>query len=369
MKKVMKSAVVAFALALSLSLGVGVTADAAKVTVKKVTSVDKLTGKGNKKSNRITLAKGKKATLKTTVTVTPNTSANEKVTYKTSNKKIATVSSKGVITAKKVGTATITVKSKKNKKKTAKVYVKVVKGYVKKVTVKPTTAELEVKGTQTIKATVKTKGKNPNKTLKWTSSDPIVATVSSKGVITALTPGVATITAQSTDGTNQKATVKVLVKGTTIKLAEGKDIKATVTFAKDGKALDDFNSIVAAANLSDETEVELTIDNKKVKKSVKAARDYLTKNGNKKTSVTVTIAAAEAKKYGIVAALLAPLSSVDTVEVEGFKFSAVTADSFKMGDKTYNYHLGATSDTIVLDGHVAADFEKFTVITAVNNSL
>lgn len=364
----MKSAVVAFALALSLSLGVGVTADAAKVTVKKVTSVDKLTGKGNKKSNRITLAKGKKATLKTTVTVTPNTSANKKVTYKTSNKKIATVSSKGVITAKKVGTATITVTSKKNKKKTAKVYVKVVKGYVTKVTVKPTTAELEVGGTQTVKATVKTKGKKPNKTLKWTSSNSDVAAVSSKGVITAVAPGVATITAQSTDGTNKKATVKVLVKGTTVKLAEGKEIKATVTFTKDGKAIDDFNTIVAAADLKDDTEVALTIDGKQVKKTVKAAREYLTKNGNKKTSVTVTIAAAEAKKYGIAGTLLAPLSSVDTVEVDGVKFSAITADSFKVGDKTYKYHV-ADKDTIVIDGHVADDFKKITVITAENNSL
>ena len=90
--------------------GSGLTAEAAskKVTVKKVTSVNSLTG-----SRTIYLAKGKKAALKTTVAVTPNTSANKKVTYKSSNKKVATVTSKGVIKGKKAGTAKITVRRKR----------------------------------------------------------------------------------------------------------------------------------------------------------------------------------------------------------------------------------------------------------------
>lgn len=96
-----------------------------KAVVKKVTSVNSLTG-----SKTIKLAKGKKATLKTAVTVTPNKSANKKVTYKSSNPKIATVSKKGVIAGKKAGTARITVTSAKNSKKKATVIVKVVKGKV-----------------------------------------------------------------------------------------------------------------------------------------------------------------------------------------------------------------------------------------------
>ena len=47
----------------------------------------------------------------------------DKVTYKSSNKKIATVSKKGVIKGKKKGTATITIKSGKVTKK-CKVKVK-----------------------------------------------------------------------------------------------------------------------------------------------------------------------------------------------------------------------------------------------------
>ena len=52
----------------------------------------------------ITLASGKKPVIS-------QITSQEKVTYSSSNKKIATVSSSGVITGKKKGTAYITVKS------------------------------------------------------------------------------------------------------------------------------------------------------------------------------------------------------------------------------------------------------------------
>lgn len=87
------------------------------VTVKKnIVKTTKITGVKSK----VTLAKGKKLTLKPVVTPKNST---EKVTYVSSNSKVATVSAKGVITAKKKGTAVITVKSG-SKKVTCKVTVK-----------------------------------------------------------------------------------------------------------------------------------------------------------------------------------------------------------------------------------------------------
>ena len=68
----------------------------------------------------VSLKKGKKTTLKPVIA--PFTS-REKVTYRSSNKKVATVSSKGVVTAKKKGTAKITVRSGK-KSYTVKIKVK-----------------------------------------------------------------------------------------------------------------------------------------------------------------------------------------------------------------------------------------------------
>lgn len=73
----------------------------------------------NKKS--CTLKKGKSFTL--TAARNPLT-ATEKITYKTSNKKVAVVNSKGKITAKKKGKATITVKTSNGKKAVCKVTVK-----------------------------------------------------------------------------------------------------------------------------------------------------------------------------------------------------------------------------------------------------
>ena len=63
-------------------------------------------------ASKATLKKGKKLTLKPVIS--PITSL-QKVTYTTSNKKVATVTKKGVIKAKKKGTVTITVKSGKKK--------------------------------------------------------------------------------------------------------------------------------------------------------------------------------------------------------------------------------------------------------------
>ena len=70
--------------------------------------------------SKVILKKGEKLTLKPAIS--PLTS-QDKVTYTSSNKKVATVSKKGVITAKKKGTVKITVKSGK-KSYTVKVKVK-----------------------------------------------------------------------------------------------------------------------------------------------------------------------------------------------------------------------------------------------------
>ena len=71
-------------------------------------------------TTNLTFEKGQSYTL--SVTKTPITSL-EKVTFKTKNKKVATVNKKGKIKAKKKGKATITVKCGKKTKK-VKVTVK-----------------------------------------------------------------------------------------------------------------------------------------------------------------------------------------------------------------------------------------------------
>ncbi len=193
--------------ALAWFAGTERTAEAAsKIIVKKVTSTDSLTG-----SKTIKLAKGKKATLKTTVTVSPDKSANKKVKYKSSNPKIASVTAKGVITGKKAGTAKITVSSSKNKKKKAVVTVKVVKGRVTSVKLNKTSASIAKGNTLKLKASVVT-STGGSKDVVWTTSNKKIATVSSRGTVKGVGTGTAVITAKAADGTGKKASCRVKIK-------------------------------------------------------------------------------------------------------------------------------------------------------------
>lgn len=69
----------------------------------------------------------KNKTIKFAVTVVPSNANNKGLTYSSSNKKVATVNSKGVIKGIKAGTVTITAKAKDSSKKIVKIKVKVKK--------------------------------------------------------------------------------------------------------------------------------------------------------------------------------------------------------------------------------------------------
>ena len=90
------------------------------ITVTVGTPVTKV--KLNKTKSTMTV--GKKQTLK--ATVTPKKASNKAVVWKSSNTKVATVSGKGVVTAKKAGTVTITATAKdgSGKKAACKITVK-----------------------------------------------------------------------------------------------------------------------------------------------------------------------------------------------------------------------------------------------------
>ena len=94
-------------------------------------------------NDKITLVKGKKITL--SVKVSP-AKATQKVTYKSSKPSVASVSGKGVITARKTGTAKITVVSKDKKAKKT-ITVRVVKKHIenKKLKLKKTKLTLKKK--------------------------------------------------------------------------------------------------------------------------------------------------------------------------------------------------------------------------------
>ena len=150
------------------------------------------------------IAAGKKIQLK----------ANQAVTWKSSNTKVATVSKSGLVTFKKNSggkSVTITATAKSGKKAVYKITA--MKGIVKKVAIsgkKSVTAGKSLK----LKAKV-TASARANKTLQWTSSNKKYAKVSSSGTVKTYKAGkgkTVKITAKATDGSNKKMTVKIKIK-------------------------------------------------------------------------------------------------------------------------------------------------------------
>ena len=150
---------------------------------------------------KATIEKGKTLTLK--ATITPSDLADKSVTWKSSNTKVATVTSKGKVKGVKVGTATITCTSKATG---AKATCKVTVGYVK---LDKTEAIINKGKTMTLKATVYPSTLT-DRSVSWKSSNTKIATVSSKGKVKGVKAGTATITCTS-NATGLKTTCKVTV--------------------------------------------------------------------------------------------------------------------------------------------------------------
>lgn len=141
--------------------------------------------------SKITLYKGKSTTIKATERPYDN------ITYKSSNKAIATVDANGRITALKAGKTTIKVKANGITKKITLTVKKC------KLTLKKTSLTIKKGKTATIKATAK-----PADTITYQSADETIATVSTKGKVTAVKKGKTTIKVKA-NGITKKVTIKV----------------------------------------------------------------------------------------------------------------------------------------------------------------
>ena len=143
-----------------------------------------------------------------------------KLSYKTSNKKIATIDNKGNIKGRKAGTAKITITAKKSKYKTVKktITVKVVKQNQK---ITASNVSVYYKKGRYLGAKAKTG-------LTYKSSNRAVVSVNSKGYIVGKKVGTAKIyiTAKAS-GTYKKATKTVVVK--VIKQTSTPAVKPTTT--------------------------------------------------------------------------------------------------------------------------------------------
>lgn len=149
-----------------------------------------------------TMAVKQKATIKAKVDDGARTDV--KITYKSSNTKVATVNSSGQVNAKKAGTAYITAMAGG---KSAKIKITVKKA-PSKIKFKKNSVTIARKKSTTLKYTL-TKNTYTYK-LTWKSSNKKIATVNSKGKVTGKKKGTCKITVKTHNG--KKATIKVKVK-------------------------------------------------------------------------------------------------------------------------------------------------------------
>ncbi len=160
------------------------------------------------------IAAGKKLILK--VNVLPKNASNQKLIWRSSNPKIATVTKTGAVTLKKKTggkKVIITVTATDGGGASASWQITSMRGIVKKIKI---TGAKQVKAGKKMKLKAKVNAtKKANTKILWTSSNPKAATVNAKGIVKAKKSAkgkTVKITAMATDGSNKKATIKVKIK-------------------------------------------------------------------------------------------------------------------------------------------------------------
>lgn len=352
------------------NVSVKYTGKSKKASVKSVAATVDGKKVSNGKTTKVYLSgKNGKVKLDTDVTVTvkgkksaKNTKKFSKVTYSSSNTKVATVNKNGVITIKKTGKAKITIKSKANTKKKITFTLDVKKG-VKSMTINKAdkNISLEVGKTYVVSPKVKTI-KGVKNTITAKSSDKTVATAKVSGgkvTITAKKAGAAKITVAPKYGSDKAQVIKVTVKAATPAPAPAptptpvvKEYKTKVVFAdaaakkvdlKGTISWDKQDNIAAAvkefaAALGGNYDV--TINGKTTKvvngKVDEADLAKIPASGNKTdATVEATISIADALK------LAGSVDAKATAKFAGsFKLDNVTVSNVSLASKVVTFKLG-----------------------------
>ena len=147
-------------------------------------------------------------TLQLVATVYPENATNKNVSWKSYNPNKATVDENGLVTAINIGENNNSIQIQvitQDGNKTASCILDIVENGgptivpVTGVTLSKTALNLEIDKTETLIATVQPENAT-NKNVTWTSEQPAVATVSSSGVVTAISKGMANIIVSTQSG-------------------------------------------------------------------------------------------------------------------------------------------------------------------------
>lgn len=185
-----------------------------KTTVSAIQITSPLSQTGSQVSATLTMKKGSQFRIKTRIL--PTSAKKTALSYKSSKKKIASVSTKGVIRANNKGNATITISPKGNKKVKAviKVTVKDSLKKVKKIRLDQNSIALSLdkeNNSAKLKAVIISPKKPTNTKINWISNDSNIASVNRSGLVTATGTGSTDIIAAAADGQGAKAICHVTV--------------------------------------------------------------------------------------------------------------------------------------------------------------
>jgi len=179
-------------------------------------------------------------TITLTATIQPADAFNQTITWTSSNVSVASIDNNGTVTAKAPGAATITVTTQDGGfTASCDITVKTPVIPVAGITLNKLTLSFVEGDFETLIASVSPDNAT-NQTVKWTSSNETVATVTNNGKVTAKAPGTATITVTTEDGGKTASCVVtvaapivqvtgVTLNRTTLTLDEGKSFTLIAT--------------------------------------------------------------------------------------------------------------------------------------------
>ncbi len=234
------------------------------------------TPKISKKS--ITLEVGETYALKISGT-------KQKVKWKTSNNSVASVSSKGKITARKAGNATITA-TVGSKKYTCKVTVKAKepdKPEVVRVSeVKLNILEYTMETGESVQLTAKINPSNAtDKTVTWSSSNANVATVTNTGLVNGKSAGTAIITVKTNDG-GKTCSCKITIKPEVIPVSD-------VTLDISTQTIEVGKNVQLTATVSPSNATDKTVTWSSSNTNVATVTDTGLVNGRSEGTATITV--------------------------------------------------------------------------------
>ena len=286
--------------------------------------------------NKTTLNIKTGATEQLTAKVQPTDATNSKVTWSSNEPTVAEVDQTGMITAKKEGSAVITVTAQDGSGKTATCQVNVTDIKVSGITLSASTLAMQTEDVKQLSVTNIIPANATNKALKWESKNTWVATVDESGNVTAKNPGEATITVTAADNGGAQATCKVTVTERTVPVIKVTQIQLSQTRASliEGKEL----QLTATVLPTDATNQSLTWSS-----SVEGVATVDPTGKVTAIKAGTTVITATAKDDSGISASCTVQVTVPTVKVTGITLNKTTASVVK--GKTVALTATVTPDT------------------------